>query len=266
MQITASNPLAAHSLWTTLVSLADRTVEGCACGQQGVFPYTVVHYSGEAVDHLTINASNASFRISRIIDIEEATTSYLAQKQGYVGDVIKKVMKWTTRGSIDATEFFAGLIEFVQTYTTPDGAAIREQLSQAEAESIRSNVSKAAFYKALVDHESNRLDLRDFFSQNYRFADDLEQIVIERLPRIDAGIYTYASLNGTGSADTLVVKAPSGEVAVVFIVNGKYTMRTSSKKLVDLVQLTNGIDASFISSLIDSDSIIHGLLNQVTVE
>lgn len=275
MQITASNPLAAHSLWTTLVSLADRTIEGCTCGKTGVFPYTLTHYVSshdvetrrdrDCVEHLTITASNASFRVTRIIDIAEGTTTYMAQKQGYVGDVIKKVLGWGTRVSIDAVEFFSGLIEFVQTFSTPDGAIIREQLSQAEVKSIESNVSKAAFYKTVVDFEDSRLDLRDFYSQKVNIT-DVAQIVRERLPRIDAGVYTYASLEGSGSADTLVVKAASGEVATIRIIDGKYHMLSSSQKLMDLVKFSGGITASFITSLVDTDSIVHGLLNQVTVE
>lgn len=275
MQITASNPLAAHSLWTTLVSLADRTIEGCTCGKTGVFPYTLVHYVSshdvetrrdrDCVEHLTVNASNASFRITRIIDIAEGTTTYMAQKQGYVGDVIKKVLGWGTRVSIDATEFFAGMIEFVQTFSTPDGAIIREQLSQAEVKSIESNVSKAAFYKTLVDHEKNRLDMRDFYSQRAGIT-DVAQITADRLPRTEAGVYTYASLEGSGSADTLVVKAASGEVATVRVVDGKYCVFSSSMKLMDLIQFADGVSANFITSLVDTDSVVHGLLNQVTVE
>lgn len=264
MQITVNNPLAAHSLWTTLASLADRTVEGCVCDQGSVFPYTLVLFKGDTTEHLTINAANASYRISKLIDIEQGVTTYQAQKQGYVGDVVKKVMGWSRIGKIEATTFFAGLIEFVQTYSTPAGANIREQLSKAEVHSALANASKATFYKILGEIEQNQLDLREFYSQKDGMT-DIAQIATGRLPNSLTGIYSYASLSGNGRVDTLVVKAESGEVATVGIVDGKYVMLSSSKKLMDLVQFSNGISGHFVSSLVDKTSFVYELLNTVTV-
>jgi hypothetical protein len=275
MQITVSNPLAAHSLWTTLTSLVDRTVEGCVCGKEGIFPYTLTLFKNvvdddlsrrdrDDVEHLTINASNASYRVSRIIDVAAGTTSYHAQKKGYVGGVVKRTMGWSNHASIDATDFFAGLIEFAQTFTTPDGAKIRERMAKAEAHSLLANESKATFYKTLADIEA-RLDLRAFYTQKDGVT-DIAQISINRMPNTLPGIYAYASLDGTSALDTIVVKAESGEVASVALVDGKYVMLSSSKKLMDLVQFSNGISGHFVASLVDKTSFVYGLLNTVTVE
>ena len=262
MQITVSNPLAAHSLWVTLASLADRTVEGCVCGQEGVFPYTVVLFKGDTTEHLTINAANASYRVSKLIDIEQGVTTYQAQKQGYVGDVVKKIMGWSRVGKIDATTFFAGLIEFVQTFSTPAGATIREQLSKAEVHSVLANASKATFYKTLEGIE-DKLDLRAFYTQRDGMT-DVAQIVTNRLPNTLPGVYAYASLNGTSVQDTIVVKAESGEVATVALTDGKYVVMSSSKKLMDLVEFSNGVSGHFVASLVDKTSFVHSTLNAWT--
>lgn len=266
MQITVSNPLAAHSLWTTLASLADRVVEGCVCGQVGVFPYTLTLFKGDITEHLTINASNASYRVSKLIDIEKGVTTYQAQKQGYVGDVIKETLRWYKHtAEMDAVKFLSGLIEFVQTYTTPDGAKIREELAKAEAKSIQSNVSRIVFYQTIEALQDKPLDLREFYSQKDSMT-DIAQIVTNRLPNSLNGIYTYTSLSGVGRPDTLVVKAESGHVATVSIVDGKYVMMSSCKKLMDLVDLTGGISGQFVTSLVDKTSFVYGVLNTVDVE
>lgn len=268
MQITVSNLLASEALWATMTKLADRVVDGCACGLPGVFPYTVVHYKGSTgeVEHLTINASNANFRVSRILDVAEGTITYICQKGGYVGRVIKRHLELNGHSEVDAVQFFAGLINYIDMYRTEEGAHIRGELAKGETYSLLKNKARCSFYNQLRLNADMVLEVRAFFSQTSPLA-DVVQIADTGLVSVRAGVYVYRSLEGKGSVDTLVVKADNGDVAVIHLPkSGKFQFHTNSKQLYLMMDYVKGVGASFIDSLVDTNSFIHGLLNQVTVE
>jgi hypothetical protein len=277
MQITVSNLLASEALWATMTKLADRVVDGCICAQNGIAPYSVIHFKNDlddsvtrrqrdVVEHLTINASNASFRVSRIIDVAEGTIKYNCQKGGYVGRAIRRHLELTQQSSVDAIQFFAGLINFIDTYRTKDGAQIREKLALAEAYSVLKNKARSTFYKHISDNATNVLSLRSFYRQGIDLS-DLEQIADSGLPNVGSGVYVYPSLDGGGVADTLVIVTDTGSVAVIHLPkSGKFHLYTTSRQLGLMVDFLHGVGASLIDSLVDTNSFIHGLLNQVTVE
>lgn len=265
MNIRVENPLAAHALWTALVGLADRTVEGCLCAEKSPPPYTVTHVVGLSKDHLIITAANASCRITQICDIEDNAIKYTAHTDGAVGKVICKEQSWEHRGSIDAVEFLSGLLQFVQLYRSIDGASVRAKLSGAEVTVEIKGKARIAFRRQLNHLTGNQVSHRCFYQQ-HKTESDLVQLIESQLTGVEPGIYSYVSMDGTGDPDTIVVKAESGEVALLTIVNENLLFLTSSKPLGKLMDFMKGISTPFIDSLVDETSYVYGILNTVSVE
>lgn len=265
MHIQVENPLAAHALWTALVGLADRTTETCLSLETSPPPFCTAHIVGDGKDHFLITGVNASFRISRTADIENNVFTYSAHTSGVVGKQILKSQGWQHRGSIDAVPFLSGLLEVVQTLSNPAGAVLRDKIASAEVTAKIKSAARSTFRRQLALLADESVNFRCFFQQ-HRPESDITQLVESQLTGVKAGVYSYASMDGTGDPDTIVVKAESGEVAMLAIVNENLMFLTSSKPLGQLMEFIKGISTPFIDSLVDPTSYVYGILNSVTVE
>lgn len=265
MQITNSNPLAAHALWGALTSLADRVHDGCVCAKEGFFPYSVIHFLSGENEHIVISATNATHRVSRIANIEEGTFEYRAQEQGVVGNVIHHHMGYCGQYAVDAVDYLGGLIKFIPDYRQADAYELRQSLSKGEVVSHLKNAARINFRKQLEQVKDKVINPRCFFQQGSMLT-DLAQIVDTRVAGVKPGIYSYASMDGTGDPDCVVIIAESGEVALLSIIEEKLLLMTSSPKLAELIDFMKGVSASFIDSLVEKDGYAYGVLNTVSVK
>jgi hypothetical protein len=265
MQITNSNPLAAHALWGALTSLADRVHEGCVCAKEGFFPYSVTLFQSGENEHLVITAANASHRVSRIGNLDEGTYEYRTQANGIVGQVIHQAMGYDGMYAVDAIDYLGGLIKFIPDFRRADAHELRLSLTKGETVSHLKNVARIQFRNQLAKAQGNSIHFREFYESRSMMT-DLAQLIDSRVPNIKAGVHTYASIDGTGVEDCLVIKAESGEVALLTIVEEKLRLMTSSAQLARLIDFMKGVSASFVDSLIERDGYAYGVLNTVSVK
>jgi hypothetical protein len=265
MHIHVENPLAAHALWTALVGLADRTVESCLSLETSPPPFCTAHVVGSGKDHFLITGVNASFRISRVADIEDNSFVYTAHTSGAVGKVILKAQGWEHRESIDAVAFLSGMLEVVQLLSRPAGAVLRDKIASAEVTTKIKSKARQTFRRQLALLTNETVSFRCFYQQ-HKSDTDIVQLVESQLVGVEPGFYSYVSMDGTGDPDTIVVKAESGEVALLTIVNDNLLFMTSSKPLGLLMDFIKGVSTPFIDSLVDRTSYVYGILNTVSVE